>query len=289
MSIQCLHINSTAPFRARNHEKEYFLEDFDVLCTILSALMWRRHNGTIKLYTDSVGYEYYRKLGVLELWDGGIDTETLERIPAAIDQNIFWAAAKLYAIRAEKGPCIMIDTDLIVWDNIIPQLEKVEVACLHREGLIDCYPPLEELMKADGYVPDKDWDWTIDPCNTALAYFKDSQFIEYYTDRAEKFMEGNNAPSEDNISRMVFAEQRILGMCAGARNITIHSFLDNPFQDDNQTFTHLWGGKDVARKDTEQGEDLCRALASKIRREFPEFKSESAELNALLDRYKENS
>ena len=59
--MKALHINSTLPFQGA----EFFIEDPIILCTILSALMWRKLNGEIKLYTDKVGYDYYKRVGLL--------------------------------------------------------------------------------------------------------------------------------------------------------------------------------------------------------------------------------
>ena len=51
----------------------------------------------IKLYTDKVGYDYYKRVGLLGLYDGGIEVDTLEHLPSTIDYRIFWAGAKLFA------------------------------------------------------------------------------------------------------------------------------------------------------------------------------------------------
>lgn len=45
----------------------FFIEDFDILTTILSALKWREKNGTIKMITDSTGLEFYESRGMCGL------------------------------------------------------------------------------------------------------------------------------------------------------------------------------------------------------------------------------
>ena len=47
--IQGFHSNWTKPFFTLNQNKEYFIEDFEILTTILSALKWREFNGSIKM------------------------------------------------------------------------------------------------------------------------------------------------------------------------------------------------------------------------------------------------
>ena len=42
----------------------FFIEDFDILTTILSALKWREKNGMIKMVTDSAGFEFYKSCGI---------------------------------------------------------------------------------------------------------------------------------------------------------------------------------------------------------------------------------
>lgn len=283
--IKGLHVNSTAPFFAKNNRTEYFIEDFEILTTILSALMWKKCNGPIKLYTDEVGLAYYQSLGLIDLWDGGIDTETISNIPNSIDQNIFWAAAKLFAVKNEGAPVALIDTDLIVWTDLNETLSKEKFACLHREDFVDCYLPLELLKKRKGYVPDPMWSWTERPCNTAFAYFGDKDFLEYYTTRSIDFMNDNKEMPCEFISQMVFAEQRIVAMCAKAMDIPIHAFLKDPYQENNDKFSHLWGAKCVARDHRSQRTILCCALMKKINKLFPEYKNDSEGFNVIMENY----
>ena len=140
MKITALHIHGTGPFRRKAAQgTKFIIEDFELLCTILSALMWRKYNGPIKLYTDKLALEYYNKHNLLGLWDDGVDSDTLEQIPSDINQEIFWACAKIFALRNEKTPVLMLDTDLIVWKSIVRLLETKEFAVLHREDLNVAY------------------------------------------------------------------------------------------------------------------------------------------------------
>lgn len=287
MKITALHIHGTGPFKAKTEGlgKPFMIEDFELLCTILSALMWRKYNGPIKLYTDRLAYEYYKALDLLDLWDGGVDCDVLENIPSDIDQEIFWACSKIFAIRNEKTPVLMLDTDLIVWDNIVDRLETEKFAVLHRESIGDVYIPFEYLKKPQGYEPDPDWDWSVLPCNTALAYFNDEEFLKYYTDCAVKFMRGNIARPVELVSQMVFAEQRIVAMCAAKMNIPIFHFMDDPFDLSNKTFTHLWGGKSVVRKLEKQRKILCSAMLKKLHQELPGYEFPSQRLKEMFSIY----
>ncbi|MDL2308327.1 hypothetical protein LJC53_01950 [Bacteroidales bacterium OttesenSCG-928-C03] len=270
--IKAIHINSTKPFRMREERVPYFIYNFDILCTVLSALMWRKHNGPIKLYTDKIAYDYYDSLNLLDLWDGGIDTTVVEHIPDTINQEIFWAAAKLFALQNEPTPVTMIDTDLIVWENIESELVAHQFAVLHREELFEhIYLPDFFLKKRKGYQFDPEWDWKEPACCTAFAYFSNPDFKQYYLDCAIDFMTDNNEYPKEMVSQMVFAEQRIATMCAKKMNVPVFHFLEDPFQKDNTLFTHLWGGKDIARNDSQQCGMLCDALFNKIKEHSPEY------------------
>ena len=221
--------------------------------------------GRIKLYADSTAWDYYDSLGMLDLWNGGIDTETLDTVPGNIDQNIFWAAGKLLALRNEPAPVVLLDTDLIVWKPIEDILRKVEIAVLHRESLHPgTYLPKEYLKIRKDYQFDPEWDWEEPACNNALFFIADQAFKDYYTDCAIDFMTDNRELPKELVSQMVFAEQRILAMCAKQKMFPIHHFLEDPFQQDNTTFTHIWGGKSIARTYADQNEVLCSVLLGKI-------------------------
>ena len=269
--MKAIHVNSTAPFFSDNSEREYYVEDFDILTTILSALMWRKLNGSIKLYTDNIGKKYYESLDLLYLWNRGVDTEVLESISAEVNQQIYWAAAKLFALRSEDAPVAILDTDLIVWESLHTTLYKKRLAVIHREHIDENIYLSKELLKTKkGYQFDPEWDWTELPCNSAFVCFSDDEFKNYYTECAIDFMTGKIEYPEEMVSQMVFAEQRLLAMCAKQKNAPIYHFLDNPFQERNSVFTHIWGAKSVARNDAKERYNLCIRLMQKIESVFPD-------------------
>lgn len=266
--IRAIHILSTAPSRAKLNKNEEFVYEpfpFEVVCTVLSALMWRKLNGPIRFHVDSHAYEFYKKHDLLDAWDDGVEISVMDNLPKNIDPRIFWASSKMFALQSESCPVAMIDTDLIIWKNINDILNESSLTVLHREGLTDCYVDKVFLKIRSGYKFDPSWDWKVLPCNTALAYFKDDGFKNYYLDKSIDFMTGNLEPAKENISQMVFAEQRILPMCAKQKGVKINALIDDPFQEGNDTFTHLWGAKEVARKSREQNARLISAMMNKIR------------------------
>jgi len=80
--MKAIHVNWTAPFFNRNRLRgygfstireiksiEYDVPDYQLLYTISSALRWKLHNGPIKLYTDTAGFNLYNELGLIDIYD----------------------------------------------------------------------------------------------------------------------------------------------------------------------------------------------------------------------------
>ncbi len=86
------------------------------------------------------------------------------------------------------------------------------------------YPGREFFNMKDGYAFDPGWSWDEPPVNTCMLYMADEQFKNYYVDSSINFME-NCRETEENLCHMVFAEQRLLAMCAGREGKIISSFF----------------------------------------------------------------
>lgn len=275
--MRAIHITHTVPFFARNSntEKAYSIPDFELLSTILSALKWQEHNGSIRLYTDKQGFEYYRTQNMISIWDLGINTETLDNITKNIDFETFWAAGKLFALRHEISPCFMIDTDFIVWKNISTFIEnKNDIICIHKEELFEgVYLPKEFLKTAKNYQFDETWSWNVKPCNAGFVYFGNREFKHYYTGEAIRFMKDNFEKPLENVSQMVFAEQRLMAMCADKQNIKIKTFIKSNNLSEQDVFTHVWGYKQVLKDNSAEREKFCKKIAYRLINDYPEKSS----------------
>lgn len=280
--IKAFHSNWTTPFFKMNPNKEYYIEDFEILTTIISALKWREKNGSIKMVTDEIGANYYRRLGIDSIWDLGIDI-SLEGINNNIDSNLFWAAGKIYALKNQEAPCVMIDTDFIVWNKVEDLLLKSEISVIHKEEINPCvYPSKEHFIMKKGYLFDKKWSWTVLPSNTAFVYIGDNKFKEYYTTESIKFME-NLLDSDDRIVNMVFAEQRLISMCAERKNIKINEImaLENLFSENQKFFTHTWGYKKEMKSDFNKRRDFCIRCINRILSDYPQYKDMLMNIKSL--------
>lgn len=243
--------------------------DCDLFCTILSALTWRRTGGSIRLITDRMGERYFRAYGLDFLWDDGIGCE-LDSIPHQVDPSTFWAAGKLYALRTMPAPCVMIDTDFIVWEDLSDVLRGVALAVIHREELNpDIYPDPCTFLCAEGYRFPDGWDFSQPACNTAFCFFGSESLRRDYVREALHFIE--SARGRHPLHYMVFAEQRLLALCAEQHGDGILSLSDLPALFSAQTrFTHLWGYKQLLRSDPAECGRFCRRCAARIAADFPD-------------------
>jgi len=276
--LKALHINWTKPFFARNGG-EYFIEDFEILTTILSALKWREKNGSIKMVTDRVGFEFYTRNKMTSLWDDGIDV-ILDSINE--DASMFWAAGKLHALSREAAPVAVIDTDFIVWEEIL--FDRLAPLCvIHDEDLYrDVYPDMSYFEMKDGYSFDTAWNWDTKALNTAFYVIKDNALLWEYTSEAIRFM--NCAKNTgDPLCYMVFAEQRLLNMIAHKQNKEVMCFstLERLFKHGEGWFTHIWGMKQQMRDNNELRKDFCRRCIDRILKDFPDYEKMLHEIDAL--------
>jgi antitoxin component HigA of HigAB toxin-antitoxin module len=76
--------------------------------------------------------------------------------------------------------------------------------------------------------------------------------------------------SKNITAEMVFAEQRLLAMCAKEKNIRIKSLLDANNLENQDCFTHVWGLKSSLQASLDKRRDFCVDCIKRIRADFPE-------------------
>lgn len=276
--LHAFHCNWTAPFFARYPNRPYEIEPFELLSTALSALVWQRENGSIRMLCDTAALRYYQALGLDFLWDAGI-VPVLDDIPSSINPAIFWAGGKLFALRTMPCPCVMLDTDFIVWKPLLPLVQGQRAAVIHSEAITDEVYPSPHTLQFTSDFSLEGLDCTVKPLNTALAYFADEAFRTVYTDAAIAFMQA--CPRADNtLTYMVFAEQRLLAMCAKQQGVQVGelSALSDLFGGKQRYFTHIWGFKQQMKQNPALYFDFCVRCAKRLKIEFAH---EAAYLAAL--------
>ena len=246
------------------------LATFEILTMALSALEWRAHNGPITLVTDSKGRAWAEALGIASVWDA-IDVRLDEMDDVPIDEAVFWAAGKLFALRAQEAPCVIIDLDFIVWQTLDFTPYGTGVAAIHSENIWDLiYPPPETLQLQTGYALPGGLDDTVRPLNGARVYHGDTGFLHRYAQAAIDFMLHADAHGDD-LPYMVFAEQRLLAMLAEKEHRPIYEMMTLPELFGNQKcFTHLWGYKRELRSSEEASAAFCARLRRRIAHDFPD-------------------
>lgn len=272
--------------RTKNNS-DFQIADFEIFTMILSALEWKKFNGEIFLYTDSGGKKILDDIGISEIWD-----EVYTFLDAmdnfGIDENIFWAGAKIFALAYNPPPCVMIDLDFIVWQPINFDRFGSNIAVIHREEKdLPCYPDKNYFRFKNNFSLPENLNWSLEPCNTAFAYFGDKNFVDKYRNFAFEFMK-NSSPEKnkfgwDLLPYMVFVEQRWLAMCAEICGKKIYSFsnLLELFDNKQKFFTHLWGHKQFLRENPGDEKNFCRDCAGRIAYDFPNFSKKFSELDRL--------
>lgn len=272
--MNAIHIASFAPAAAKS-KSELAAEDFDLYCTALSALQWRKNGGKITLCCDSKYAEYYDRIGFSDIWNG-INVCIADDLEG-IDPMMFWAGAKLLALREVNAPIVMIDTDFIAWNNPV---FGDEIIAAHREDISDgIYPPLSFFQTRRHILPDFSED--VLPLNTAFLYLPDNDFKEFYTSQAIAFMK-SAVKCGDYLKYMVFAEQRLIAMCADYTGTPVKTLLDKDTLFRPQSdFTHLWGAKQAMRDHPELRADFISKCKAKMLSDFPEHAHIIDIINAL--------
>lgn len=284
--MKAFHSTWTKPFFAK-HQGNYEIEDFELLTTILSALKWQELNGDIQMVTDEVGAHYYQKLGLEKLWNLGIDRSLGEAIPEDISPTTFWAAGKLYALEKQQEPCVMLDTDFIIWETLNHELISHDVTVIHQEELDPAvYPDLTRFKMNASYTFPKEWDWSLKACNTAFTYFKNVNFKNTYVDEAKRFMLA--AQEEEPLIYMVFAEQRLLAMCAQQYDQELYHFAttNQLFHSGQRRFTHVWGHKRLLRENRRERILFCKRCIARITKDYPKFAPLLREIEVLRPYFK---
>lgn len=270
--------------RPRRGDGSVFMPDYELLTMMLSALEWRRHNGEIRMVTDSPGAAFLAGMGLETLWSEPPDT-ALDRMDGGVDPFFFWAAGKLEALRRTDAPCVMLDTDLIVWADVSARLGGRVVAAHSEQLAPDVYPdPYETFSLLPDYAPRAEWDLSLCAANTAFLYLPDNALKAYYTDEAFRFMRALRGGGYDPSVTMCFAEQRILPMCAAARGYGMAYLLDENAKDAQDVVTHLWGFKRRLAVSARERVEYCLGCTARILTDFPEWESTLA-ANALTKPY----
>ena len=222
--MKAIHVNWTKPFfekhRLRGHGFEiiknlqsttYNQLDSQLLYTMVSAANWKRSNGKIKLYTDSVGASFYQRFGLLDLYDE-VDINFLNGYSkSSIDAAYFWTSGKIKCLAHQTEPFVFLDQDMIIRDKLPQWVRTNDLTVAHWEIGRGYYYFDEEKWKKD--ITHTEWpknfnkdDWSP---NTSFLCFNNLDLLKPYHDWHKKLVTTNN----ENIPEWfwLFTDQGVLG------------------------------------------------------------------------------
>lgn len=266
------------PYFYKNNDADFFLQDYDILVMVLSALKWKQKNGKIILYADDFATDFVKKNNI----DIFYDEIRFLSVDEEIRPNIFWAAGKIYSLKRLENTGVLLDIDMIVWKNLEDYFEEYDVIAMHEEELLErTYKGKNYFKMKHGYQFPKEFNWSVLPVNTAMLYIKNDDFKSCYINSSINFMK-NTLENEDSLSYMVFAEQRLLSMCADAKGINIKKMLKFPQAIGSQKcFTHLWGYKNILFQSKEVRDRFCKRVGKRLKTDFPERLEDFKKINKI--------
>lgn len=257
-SLPAYHALSTAPHARRSPGRPYCMDETDLLTAELSARLWRRYNGPIRLLTDPMGCEYIKSTQLASAYDEILPV--LDQRCCGIDPDKYWAAGKIAALSKLPVPCVILDMDMIVFKPLDLTGEKLVCACV--EFISDTvYPPFSFFRTTGDYTFPADWSEEATALNTAFLYMGDEELKQEYTREAFRFMLAEQESPDYWAVCMTFAEQRILGMCAESRGIYARLLYDM----DEECLTHTWGAKGKLRTEKDFRDFYLQTLREKLK------------------------
>lgn len=256
------------PFLNQKKEKKYHMQDFEKITLLLSAEEWKRFNGPVQMIADEQAIGFLEDMGLLPVFNAGVKVMEVDE---RINPTVFWAAGKLEALGMITGSAAMVDLDLIVWQDMEPFFRGKDVCVIHEEPLREeIYPGKDFFRMKPEYQFDPALDWSVLPCNTALLYIRDQKLRKRYVEESLRFML-NCVEEKENLCHMVFAEQRLLPMCAAREGQSVTPFVSLMEElDCQQAFTHIWGHKNVLRFNYSERERFCIRCLNRLREDAPE-------------------
>lgn len=160
---------------------EYVIPDHEIVMQIAAITSAKKYGRCpVKLFTDDCGYKYYKKIGILPLFDE-IDLDVLNRVNnnPNINPAQFWTSGKIISICKETPPFIFVDLDLIIKDYIPDWFFEYDVVHTHWEI---CRGPLyinfNQLKEYGIEMPEFDQDMMIP--NTSFLFVNDQKILDKY-------------------------------------------------------------------------------------------------------------
>lgn len=300
--MKAIFVNWTKPFfykedaqgynrmkMAEFSDDEYDIVDYELLIQKVAVVRAKKHIGKTKLYTDQVGYDFYKKKGLLDLWDE-IDIETLEGFNTEnpeVNPGRFWTTGKSIVIGKEPVPFLFLDLDFIVrsdlpkwiydYDLVHTQWEIQRGEFFVFEGEINKYGGIEDFVQ-NMWMP-----------NTSFVYLSDANLRDEYLKKHLSIIKRKYEYVPEWL--WLLADQGIMGYSARKLNSKVETvenriYLSYPEQlypkfvghglswvkdpdrkdhEENLEYEHIWSNKRSFKVDPEYRQKRVAELEEEFR------------------------
>ena len=234
--MKAIHVNWTKPYfykhKLRGHGFEvikniesetYDIPDSQILFTLLSIANWKKYNGPIKLYTDSIGASFYQRFKMLDLYDD-IDIDFLNNYSKSdVDPAYFWTSGKIKCLAHQTEPFVFLDNDMIIKEKLPEWVRVGDLTIAHWEiGRGYYYFNKEKWEEEITHMP---WiknynadDWSP---NTSFLCFNNLNLLKKYHNWHKKLVTTN----AENIPEWfwLLTDQGILGHIIRENNYNVNT------------------------------------------------------------------
>ena len=114
-----------------------FYTKLNTTLLVASVTLWKKYHPVhfTVLYADEMTIDKFDSLDILYLWDRVVNLEYKDDI----DRSIFWSGCKSKVLTTVNEPCIIVDHDFLIFNNIDKHL-KESVIYTHNEDMSIWYP-----------------------------------------------------------------------------------------------------------------------------------------------------
>lgn len=227
MNYKVIFVNWTKPFFYKNEGKEYDVVDYELLINKVAIISARKFlKVPIKLYTDDVGYSFYEKHNMIELFDE-IDVDTLNKHNEhTLDAGKWWTSGKSIAIGKEESPFLFLDNDFIVQSELPKSIFDYDLVHTHWELHRGKYFVTDELIK-EYKVPINNFNQRMLMPNTSFVFMNNKELQNsYYCNHLNVVLtEYKDIPEW----LWLLSDQSILGYCARELNSKVGCIEDKTY------------------------------------------------------------
>lgn len=220
----------------------YDMPDYQIFYTMLSAYHWRKNNGTLKLYTDSIGLEFIQQFYLTELYDE-IDIKFLNGYSKTnVDAARYWTSGKIKVLANQTKPFIFLDQDMIFRSKVPDYILQDDLTVAHWE-----------IPRGSHYFTERDWKHDVPSLtmpenysvvdhvpNTSFLVMNNMKLLREYTQWHKKLVE---VECDTPVWYWLLTDQGILGHTVREGNYNVNTLTDRIF-----LANHNWGTKDTRHK-----------------------------------------